>query len=98
MKHIPMSYLLKRDEKLVTKYDNITKHMGCIVWGYGPGECVLKEDFETIDIDFEGEKLKGIKGYDKYLTGLYGDYMKPPPKEKIYYHETEIQEVELQII
>lgn len=32
--------------------------------------------------DFEGMKLVGVKDYDTYLTGLYGDYMTPPPVEE----------------
>lgn len=95
MKHIPMKWLLKCDKRLTNQFGDETNHMGCIVWGYGPGECVLKEDFETIIVDFENCKFKGIKGYDKYLTGLYGDYMKPPSKDKIYYHETQIQETKI---
>ena len=35
---------------------------------------------------FEGFSFKGIESYDLYLTQLYGDYMKLPPKEKQYTH------------
>ena len=37
---------------------------------------------DYIFLDFEGRKYMAIKGYDKYLTDLYGDYMQLPPKEK----------------
>ena len=37
---------------------------------------------EYFDVDFEGYKLKAIKGYDTLLTKYYGDYMTPPPPEK----------------
>lgn len=43
-------------------------------------------DKEIIDgyiyVDFEGRKYFAIQGYDQYLTELYGDYMKLPPKEQ----------------
>lgn len=35
---------------------------------------------------FEGHCFCGIKEYDKYLTQLYGEYMKCPPKEKQFTH------------
>lgn len=37
---------------------------------------------EMADITFEGITFKCFKQYDKYLSGIYGDYMKLPPKEK----------------
>ncbi len=37
---------------------------------------------EMIDMDFEGYIVRGFKEYDLYLTKLYGDYMKLPPKEQ----------------
>jgi lipopolysaccharide cholinephosphotransferase len=35
-----------------------------------------------IDVEFEGENFRAIKEYDKYLTNIYGDYMKLPPDEQ----------------
>jgi len=32
--------------------------------------------------DFEDFKIYGPQNYDKYLTGIYGDWRKLPPKEK----------------
>jgi lipopolysaccharide cholinephosphotransferase len=37
---------------------------------------------EYIDVEFEGMSFKGLKNYDRYLSLLYGDYMKLPPEEK----------------
>jgi len=37
---------------------------------------------EYIDVDFEGEKFKAIRGYDSWLRNMYGDYMTPPPEDK----------------
>ena len=33
-------------------------------------------------LDFECREYMGIEGYDKYLTVLYGDYMKLPPEDR----------------
>ena len=47
----------------------------------------LKSDFdEVIDATFEGHTIKIMKGYDDYLTTVYGDYMKLPPIEKRVTH------------
>ena len=47
----------------------------------------LKCDFdEVIDANFEGCTVKIMKGYDDYLTTVYGDYMHLPPMEKRISH------------
>jgi lipopolysaccharide cholinephosphotransferase len=35
---------------------------------------------EYIDVPFEGRTFKAIKGYDTFLTHIYGDYMTPPKR------------------
>lgn len=35
-----------------------------------------------IELPFENTQLYAMKGYDEYLRGIYGDYMKMPSKEK----------------
>ena len=42
------------------------------------------EEYE--EMSFEGMMFSVVKGYDKYLTLLYGDYMKLPPEEKRVSH------------
>lgn len=43
--------------------------------------------FDTyVDIEFEGNRFLAIKEYDRYLTELFGDYMKLPPIEKRKVH------------
>ena len=41
------------------------------------------EDFsETVDTVFEGRKFKIMKGYDRVLRNIYGDYMQLPPENQ----------------
>jgi len=40
-----------------------------------------------VDIEFEGDMYKGLKGYDTYLTMQYGEYMQlPPEKDRVTHH------------
>lgn len=42
-----------------------------------------KRIYEGCDtVTFEGLEMPCMKGYDEYLTMVFGDYMTPPPKEK----------------
>ena len=43
----------------------------------------LCEDFEeTVDVLFEGRTFKMMKGYDRVLRNIYGDYMQLPPEDQ----------------
>ena len=43
----------------------------------------LCEDFEeTIDTPFEGRTFQIMKGYDRVLRNIYGDYMQLPPEDQ----------------
>lgn len=43
----------------------------------------LAEDFEeTVDARFEGRTFKIMKGYDRVLRNIYGDYMQLPPEDQ----------------
>ena len=43
----------------------------------------LIEDFdETMDVEFEGRTFKMMKGYDRVLRNIYGDYMQLPPEDQ----------------
>lgn len=59
-------------------------YSGAKVWAiYGEKGIIPSEVFdETIQIEFEGQMFPAPKGYDTYLTCLYGDYLPEPPKEK----------------
>ncbi len=63
-------------------YDS-AEYVGIISGMYG-----LKERWRKADMlpqkqfDFEGLSVPGFANFDIYLTNLYGDYMKLPPKEQ----------------
>lgn len=43
-----------------------------------PAECF----YEEVELEFEGKKYAAPKGYEKYLSALYGNYMELPPVEQ----------------
>lgn len=46
---------------------------------------------EGAELEFEGLKVIGPKEYDKWLTKVYGEYMKlPPPEKRVTHHYTEV--------
>lgn len=70
-------------------FDESKKYWGCVCGSYEEREIMEREVFtQYIDMEFEGHKFMGIKNYDIYLSNLYHDYMKLPPKEKQVAHHT----------
>ncbi len=43
---------------------------------------------DTVEVSFEGKLLFAPVGYDRFLNGVYGDYMKLPPAEKRVSHHS----------
>ena len=75
--------------KIATKYKySESKFVGGYIWGYGICERLEKEKFvsEAIKMEFEGNEFNVPKGYDLYLTSIYGEYMKLPPEDKRITH------------
>lgn len=65
------------------------KYCGCVGGCYRVKEILPQNVFNTYsDFWFEERLLKGLSQYDEYLSSLYGDYMKLPPKEKQVSHHT----------
>lgn len=53
----------------------------------GEGVMLNPEYFaDSIDLDFEGLKLKAPIGWHECLTSIYGDYMQLPPEEQRHSH------------
>lgn len=77
---------LKKYEEKIIKYSE-PKSEVLRMLGYGSRSKYAKQrfekkDLEIIEIPFEHKHFLIMQGYDKYLTGNYGDYMTPPPKEQ----------------
>ena len=78
--------------KIVRIWENKdTNWQGCMITAAhhnnGLSEILPKNVFSsTIKLDFEGHQLNAMVGYKEYLTSLYGDYMKMPPKDKQVSH------------
>lgn len=54
-----------------------------VIGKYGKRELLPQSVFaKYVPLLFEEEKYMCIEGYDQYLSSLYGDYMKLPPKDK----------------
>ena len=82
--------LTKIFHHIVTKCkDDNSKYISVIGAGYG----FRKEFMERSNvlpvkkITFENKKYNGMNNNDAYLSSLYGDYMKLPPKEKRINHK-----------
>ena len=66
-----------------------TKHSGvCLIAHYGFRECMPAEVFnDTVNVTFEGMEFPAPVGYDRYLSGLYRNYMQLPPEDKRITHK-----------
>lgn len=63
--------------------------VGGFLWGYGPQEKMPKTFLDSEEVQFEGYSFPAPGCWDYYLSQLYGDYMKLPPKEKRVMHDFE---------
>lgn len=70
-------------------FDESKKYWGCVCGSYEEREIMERDVFTQYkDMEFEGHRFMGIKNYDTYLSNLYHDYMRLPPKEKQVAHHT----------
>ena len=75
---------------IVSLNENATKYRGSngmkcadLVAGFGYKEIQDRSNLsKAIKMKFEDTEFMAPIGYDKYLRGMYGDYMTLPPKEK----------------
>ena len=55
----------------------------CVVTNYGKRERMPSGVFDSsVDVEFCGKRYPAPVGWDRYLSGLYGNYMQLPPVEK----------------
>lgn len=77
---MPINFYGKLWTKIASKYNGQqTGYMG-----YAYFDEPMKAEYfkEHTDASYEKETYRIIKGYDGYLTSIYGDYMKLPPEEQ----------------
>lgn len=70
-----------------------SNNIGCLMGAYRTNQIVPKNYFGKGKMyRFEMITLRGPELYDKYLTQMYGDYMKlpPPKKQKVHFKIVEI--------
>ncbi len=76
-------------DKIARKYNyDLSKYVGAVTYGiYGIGErCEREAVFPLKEVTFENRVFWAPGCTDSYLTGIFGDYMTPPPKEKQVSH------------
>jgi lipopolysaccharide cholinephosphotransferase len=72
-------------DRVAKKYNyDLSKYVGAVTYGiYGIGErCKRSEVVPLAQVEFEGHMFPAPACWDSYLSGIFGDYMTPPPKEQ----------------
>ncbi|MCI8544534.1 MAG: LicD family protein [Lachnospiraceae bacterium] len=80
----PYYYYFERRESLLKKYSFDTSRYSCYGWSRRCRKIMfLVKDFsEYVLVPFEDFQMRCPKGYGRFLTIMFGDYMKLPPEEK----------------
>ncbi len=77
------SKVAKKIDLLSERYNfDECEFVGNMTCGQGKKERIHKTAFELLEHEFEGRNYKIMKGYDEYLSNLYGNYMQLPPIEQ----------------
>lgn len=93
-------YTFCRNRKLRMKMDTLAKSLDfdtCTFGGNIFGNWGYKEIMPLTVIgapteyDFNGITIYGVENYDRYLTNLYGEWRKLPPKEKQITHHDSLE-------
>lgn len=85
LKIVPMNFMVWLLNTFIAHYDEEkVAYLTSFSTIYGIDKETFEKDIVTKyqSVEFEKGKYSGLKNYDKYLTQIYGDYMKLPPKEK----------------
>ena len=87
-----LDYYLDKYGNLINSYKNEDTNTVCC--GIPPRTFFyLKKHWlkKTIPAPFENLEAKIPAEYDKILTEIYGDYMTPPPENKRYVHQRQVE-------
>ncbi|MDY4971087.1 MAG: LicD family protein [Lachnospiraceae bacterium] len=84
LNRIGIEWFVDRIERICRRYDfESSRYVGGIAFGYGPEERMVRRDYvKPVKVEFEGHMFNAPGCWHQYLTNLYGDYMKLPPKEQ----------------
>lgn len=85
---MPMSGWQRAVKRCMLEYDFDECEYSSVNHNDGLGSMVSKRDVlgDPTPVDFEGKSVWGMKDNHSYLTQLFGDYMTPPPADKIHQH------------
>lgn len=91
-KYIDTTKQLQKLDKLLSKYSRDKSKIYMNFMGSYKFKSIINKEIygKGRYYDFEGIKLFGPENYDKYLTIIYGDYMKIPPQDSQNKHSTNI--------
>lgn len=95
---IPVTYCSRKIIKMAKKYTyNDSEYVGAFIFGYGIRERAKKDEIfsKKIKVEFEKEKFIIPQEYDKYLSNLFGDYMKIPKEEDRIFHYIKARRVRI---
>lgn len=82
-KKLDLNNEIVRKNALRIPYGNTEHWSQLCVLDDGVRNYQLCSDFDdTIDAAFEGRSFKIMKGYDRVLRNIYGDYMQVPPEDQ----------------
>lgn len=84
--------IAKLQKKLALKFPyGKTPLCGMVTWAYdGPGQALTVKEYEDLkEMTFEGHRFLAVSAWDKYLTGVFGDYMQLPPEKDRITHDLE---------
>lgn len=90
---IGIGRILDTMDRTARKYPYDTSaYVGAVTYGiYGPGErCRREETVAFTQVEFEGKHYCAPGCTTRYLTQIYGDYMKMPPPEKRTTHRMRV--------
>jgi len=78
-----LAHWLKKCDTLLRAHDfETSNYSGALCGVYGVREVFPTSIFkELAEYEFEDTRLMGVKDYDTYLKGLYGNYMQLPPEK-----------------
>lgn len=84
MRKKPCNYFYEKREALLKKYDFDNSFYSCYGWDFNAKRILFpSSDFKNhINFPFEDYCMRCPVGYDHFLTTMFGDYMKFPPKEE----------------